>query len=292
MSQRLLALIGLVLFVAVATVHAQDGELTEIRENFDGARWSRHWWSIDQHSPRGVKVDLSGNALHFVVPPGPAGRPPAAMKGRFFLEGDFDVRVDYAAKSLPQPKSEWINIQVFIDGAGGPAAVIRTNNSTAGSGYSLWWEPHREGAKGGWAHEPTESLKGTLRLTRVGETLRFWYAENVVPSLRDGDPTDAVATLADTDPADEGFVEIGSAKYGADAITSVELWVSVPELPSPVDVTFDNLVVSADRIRDPSVPAPSAVGPRGAYRLIAAGCAGVLAIAAWLTWRSRSKRAK
>jgi hypothetical protein len=34
------------------------------------------------------------------------------MKGRFFLEGDFDIRTDYLARALPMPKSEWINIQV------------------------------------------------------------------------------------------------------------------------------------------------------------------------------------
>jgi hypothetical protein len=173
---------------------------------------------------------------------------------------------------------------------------MRASHSEAGHGYSLWWEPRQEGVAGGWQHEPTESLRGTLRLTRTGETLRFWYSDNVdanvVRSLRER-TGNAAPSPGDGDAANEGFIEIGSAPgYGAAAITSIELWVTVPETTSPVDVTFDNVTVRADRIIDPSAPAASPVGPRGPFGLIAAVCAAVLALAAWLTWRARSRSAK
>jgi hypothetical protein len=70
MSRFLLLLAGLLAWTApLLDARAQDDELTEITESFDGARFSRHWWTIDQRSPPGVKVDLAGDALRFTIPP-------------------------------------------------------------------------------------------------------------------------------------------------------------------------------------------------------------------------------
>lgn len=277
MTSRRRLLTWLVCAMTLVGAGRAESELTEIREGFDDGQWNRHWWSVDQRSPPGVKVDVSGKSLRFVIPAGGAERPPATMKGRFRLEGDFDIQVGYEAKALPQPKTGWINIQIFIDSAAGPAAVMRTNHSAEGPGYSLWWEPVQEGVAGAWMQEPTKSVKGALRLTRRGEALRFLYADNVDRSL------------SERDAADAGFVEIGSVKYGSLPVTHIELWVTVPETQSAVDVSFDDVVVEADKIVDPSVAADSPVGPRAWKWLLSAAVVIAAGFAVWRVWRSVSK---
>lgn len=159
--------------LAFSLATADGSEPAQLRENFSDGRWDAHWWSVDTRSPPGVKVNTEGEALRFVVPPGPDGRPPAVMKGRFRLEGDFEIRTDFSIEELPMPKTGWTNIEVFIEGGAGPASVMRTNHSTEGSGFSMWWEPSKKGTPGSWKHFKAESKQATLQLKRKGDKLTF-----------------------------------------------------------------------------------------------------------------------
>jgi hypothetical protein len=111
-------------------------------------------------------------------------------------------------------------------------------------------------------------MQGTLRMRRAATLLTFEYTE--------GEASDDV-------------IELGQLDYGDGPVTSVEFWVSVPETNSPVDVTFDDVRVRADRIVDPSVPAESAFGPQAWYGTVISISLVLLAIASWRVFRSWSR---
>ncbi len=237
----------------------------EVRETFAGQTFDRARWSVDRRSPPGVQIDLDGEALHVVVPPGAAGRPPAALHAKFALEGNFDIRANYAIKALPRPSKEWSNVEIFINGPDGAAAVIRTNHASQGNGYNLWFEPAPGlGIGGAWKHVPTGDKAGTLRLERVGRELRFWAA------------------------ASGGqWQQIGSVPFGDQPIRQVEVRAITPALASALDFRLDDVIIRADRLIEPPRPSDS----MSAWRLwVFVGIAALVLAAFWIWWRKSGFR--
>jgi hypothetical protein len=208
-------------------------EQAQVREAFDSQNFDRDRWSIDPRSCPGLKSDLLANALHLVIPPGSANRPPAGLQGKFKIEGDFEIRMDYLARSLPRPQKDWSNVEIEIEGGGGAAAVIRTHHSKEGQGYTLWFGPSKGSGKAGkWKQIPTNASAGTLRLERSGGLLRYWVADQGQEPRK-----------------------LGEVDYGTDPVDRVNIRVTAPASRSATDVTFDNIEVKADRIVGPSATA-------------------------------------
>ncbi|WP_145368733.1 hypothetical protein [Maioricimonas rarisocia] len=190
------------------------------------------------------------------------------MKSRFRLEGDFDIRAEFSIESLPMPRDGWINVELFIDGPGGPASVMRTNHSTEGAGFSCWWEPPAKGVPGVWTHVGSESKRATLQLKRERDLLTFHI-------LNPGKMLDSSQETPDQ-------IQLSSVKYGTLPIDRVELRVAVPETETRGNVAFHNVSIDADEIPE-SMAAGSPIGPGASYRMLLLGVSvGVLLFAAWL----------
>ncbi len=204
-----------------------DDPKTTLLPDFDMGKLDRTLWSLNTESPAGVDMTPSGRSLRIVIPPGRAGRPPAEVKGRFKIEGDFELKMDYQIQSLPKPQKEWINVAILVGGAGGLAAVYRTNHFKEGQGYSAWTESG-EGPrkKNYWVHKPTEDPRGTLRLVRSGSQLIFEAAG-----------------------PDGKFQKVATREYGKGPVDTVGFHIMAsPAVTVPIDVTFANISVTAERI--------------------------------------------
>jgi hypothetical protein len=242
-----------------------DSKPVEFLADFgDGGSFDRWRWTLVPRSPPGVQLDLSGDSLHIVVPPGPSGRPPAVFRANFQIEGDFLLRMDYQIAALPKPKNEWVNVEIFLEGADGFASVARTNDAAHGHGYIMWFDPRdKQKAPGAWKHIPTSDQSGTLRLERVGNEL-VYSAASAVPGTDN---------------------RIGAAAFGSGPIHKIEFHVITrQELDSAVDVTLDNMAVKAARIIESQRPATSTFGPRSwiGGLAVVGGIAGTML---WLWYR-------
>ena len=240
----LLATVGLPAPAGVAAAQ----ERPRIEERFDGGTFNRQRWSIDPRNPPGVRFDLGQDNLRILIPPGPAGRNAASMQTRQLrIEGDFDLRMDYRLLTFPQPKKEWTNVEIFIEGPDGKAAVIRANHSQRGSGTSGWFQP-AAGRKepGYWRQIATSDTRGTLRLERAGKTLRYQRCVN-----------------------ESGvFEELGTIEFGSAELFNVEFRVTAPATNALVEVELDNIVLEADRLIGPPTPARLLFGPASLVSVI------------------------
>jgi hypothetical protein len=203
----------------------QESAPTEIKEAFDGRDYDRMRWSLNNTSVAITKVDFSKKTIRLVIPPAQDKRPLMGIDSRFGLEGDFDISVDYLIHSLPRPAKEWVNLSIFIIGPDGMAAMIRTNNSASGEGYSIWFQPWEGSkAKGIAKNEPTQDKAGTLRLARIGKQLWFYASARGQPHK-----------------------EIGNVEFGDRPIDTVGFQVFAPALKSAIDIEYDNIAIRADR---------------------------------------------
>jgi hypothetical protein len=218
----------LVVLAGIASVHRVAGQeisLTNVDEAFDTRDFDRMRWTLSNTSGARTKVDFSGGKLRIVVPAGPENRPIMGLDSRFGIEGDFDINVDYLVRSLPKPAKEWVNLSIFIMGPDGMAAMIRTNNSSSGDGYSLWFQPSAGSkAKGTGMNVPTTDRSGKLRLARIGKQVTYYAAA-----------------------LGKSFKEIGAVDFGDRPIDLIGFQILAPALKSPVDVEFDNIAIKADR---------------------------------------------
>jgi Protein of unknown function (DUF1583) C domain len=237
---------------------------TEIKEDFTGGDFDHTRWALNNTSVAVTKTDFSRAVFRLVVPPGPDMRPLVGLSSRFGLEGDFDVSVDYAIRSLPKPAKEWVNLSIFIQGPDGMAAMTRTNNSNSGHGYSTWFQPPAGSkaqvqAGGG----PTEDRNGRLRLVRVGKELRYYACAR-----------------------GQSFRQIAAYEFGDRPIETLAFQVLAPALKAPVDVEYDNISVKADRFTGLVYVPPIPIGP---VTWIIGGSVVVVLAGVWW-WSTRRRR--
>ena len=206
---------------------AGDDPKTTLLLDFDSGKLDRTLVAQYGEPGEGVNMKPSGSSLRIVIPPGRAGRPPAEVKGRFKIEGDFELKMDYQIQSLPKPQKEWINVAILVEGAGGKAAVYRTNHFKSGQGNAAWAESGEGKEKRVFAvQKPTEDSRGTLRLTRTGSQLIF---ETAGPSGK--------------------FQKIATREFGKAPVDTVAFHILLsPAVTEPIDVTFANISVTAERI--------------------------------------------
>jgi hypothetical protein len=259
--RKTVILLGVIVGLACPRSVPAESSRPRIEEDFGDGTFDKVLWALERV---GARADPVNQRLRILVPPGPGGRSPVAMQAQFRIEGDFAIRADYAIASLRKPEKEWINIEIFIEGSDGRAAVIRSNHAKEGSGYSLWYEPaSAQKADGAWKQVAAEDASGSLCLERTADRLRFQIAG----------------------PADQELRELGSVAFGKEAITGLAFRVVVPETRFPVEVSFDSIRVEADRLVEPPRPSGSMFG-RAAWfwaivLLLIAGAAAV-----WY-WKSR-----
>ncbi|MGO8751945.1 MAG: hypothetical protein ACLQNE_38875 [Thermoguttaceae bacterium] len=251
------ALVILVCSVA-PTGAVADPQPQRIEEAFSHDQIDRTLWMTER---LGARVDPGGGQLKIIVPKGPPGRPPAGLKSKFRMEGDFDARAEYRIASWRRPKKQSINVEIVVEGPGGAASVIRTNHAEVGSGNSFWYGPADSKRQGAWKQVSTKDTSGWLRLKRSGGELQFFVSG----------------------PGAANFRQLGAVDYGTAPITSLSFRVSVPETESAVQVAFGKIEIEADRVVGPPRPAGSIFGPRawlgGGVALVVAAALG-----AWF-WR-------
>ncbi len=256
-------LVGLLAATSPSAFGDADREAPEkprIEEDFEGA-YDKALWKVDWMEG---SVDPTGEQLRMLIPPGPEGRAPAVFEAAFRVEGDFDIRCDYTLIEFPSPAREWLNAEIFVEGPDGAAAVIRTDHSQEGSGYTMWFEPAPEReARGAWRQVATSDQVGKLRLERTGGQLDFQVAG----------------------PGEVDFRTLGRVPFGTGPITKLAFRVVAPELNAPVEVLFDNIQIEADRLIEPTRPNASRWGLLGRSVAIFVLLAGAAAI-----WYRLSRR--
>jgi hypothetical protein len=243
--------LAIVVWSAASLCALADSPPQRIEEGFSHDRINRALWTIERV---GARVDPGGGQLKIIVPKGPQGRPPAGLKARFRIEGDFDARAQYRIGSWRKPKKQGINLEIVVEGPDGAASVIRTNHAKVGSGCSFWYGPSDSKRPGAWKQVATNDTSGWLRLKRSGGELQFFASG----------------------PGPANFRQLGAIDYGTAPINSVCFQVSVPETESPVEAAFGKIEIEAERVIEPSAPAGSMFGPRswlsmGVVLIIAAG---------------------
>jgi hypothetical protein len=235
----------------------------EFDERFRNVRPDPARWRIDA-PPSSAIVDVVAGALQISIPPGARGSPPSSLRYLAPLSGPFSAQVDYALSAFPKPRTGWINVEIYIDGQDGQAAVIRTNHAEFGAGYSVWSEPPRGSRKGGtWSHLPAADTKGTLRIERTGTELGFWARPN------------------------KGlFRLLGTLDYGRSDIRRLEFRVTAPATESPIIVALTNIAVRTGRFLSP-LPRPSPVDTLFGARSIGAALLVAAGVGKLLVWRMK-----
>jgi len=192
-----------------------------VTEEFSGKQVDEGRWIIDPKSPPGRRIEVDQGRLHIVIPPGPTGRPPAKMQGRFKVTGDAVIQAEYFITALPRPETDWVNLELFIEGEDGAAAIIRGNHSKLDQGYTLYFgTPPESGRSGSWKNVETQDQHGWLRLERVGTVLKFLAGADV-----------------------SKLSEIGQVEFGTAPIETVAIRVVVPATSSTIDVALDNITI-------------------------------------------------
>ena len=165
------------------------------------------------------------------------------------------------------PKKDWVNVAIFIEGPSGVAAVISTNHSKEGAGYSMWPEPPRsEKRPGVWKQVPTTDQKGVLCLQRTGATLRFLVGSGADGALR----------------------ELGTVEYGAGSVENIEV---------PCGRCRRRLRLWKSRGTRPSLKPTRSSAPEPALSMFGpCACMSLAFLACWrsrrrlLYWKTRQKK--
>ncbi len=190
-----------------------------IVERFDDNTFDRTSWEIAQPAPEVAVVELKNNALQITAPPSKTSRPQIRNLAKFSLSGDFVIKTDFELIApLPDPESEYINLELIIYGEDGSAHLSRTNHKGSGNGFVCYFAPKTEALKSIWNHHKNETMTGTLMVKRIGTTIDYYYVS-----------ADSEEKLAST--------EFG---HGPISGLAVALSVAAPT-NAPIKVSIDNV---------------------------------------------------
>jgi prepilin-type N-terminal cleavage/methylation domain-containing protein/prepilin-type processing-associated H-X9-DG protein len=217
-----------------------------------------------------ARWEAKGNGLRAQVPPGKSGRPPMRFECLMRLEGDFEIATDFTIAKFPKPKAprpglsggEPKNlIQISMTAQGRPATIARYHR-TNGEGYSVFAiMPDGQAFFREYPIDAKANPKtGGLALKRLGHLL--WFCQ----------------------PGPDGtLLDIESFNFGDQPIDEVELQVWPLDTTDALDVRFDRLRISADRIIE--LRGASSAGWLG-YGWWGVGALAVAAVG-FLAWRRR-----
>ncbi len=239
---------------------AQAGQL-----NFDFSSLDSTYWEI-LNSDGNWSVWADGQ-LHITHPPStdPANRV-GGIVSRFALYGNFEMTVEYSFTTLPVPDSQdHIGNQQKLHVVWNPELGFLAERSrlvNGPGGYNDVEDTYAHWSGGGtspgyWIQ--SGATTGQLRLTRNGSVLTGYRRSS----------------------SSDSWHPIGSYDFGSDLSADTPIQVVLEGFNNwsddPIDVTFDNLSIQADRIS--IVPEPSSFG-------LALGA--MLGVSLWRWWRRRS----
>ncbi|MDG3006000.1 DUF1559 family PulG-like putative transporter [Paludisphaera mucosa] len=248
---------SIVLLIALAAPAAPPSDVLDVDLRSNG--YDRALFRADSQGTRGRWL-LEPDGLQALLPAGPAGRGPISLKGRFRLEGDFEVLADFRIRELPRPHAP--------RGAGDATAFNALELVVAGPGG--WTVVSRKHEKGGPCFSSYADLggrtiaspcladgreSGRLGIRRAGETLHFFYAG-----------------------PDGSHSQIGEVQYGSGPVEEVSIQVHALNTLDGLRVQFDRIVVLADRIiKEGSLRSgwAASVLPAGAAVIAAASLVGI-----------------
>lgn len=162
-----------------------------VTESFDGNSYDRAQWQLATPNEAVGKVEVVDDALLITAPPADKARPQIGNHGKFSIDGDFDISMDFELLTpLPEATQEYINVELIVTGIDGIAHLSRANHKGAGNGIVAYFKPSSESGKTVWKHLPTTEKSGTLKLVRQQDQLAFLF------QTADGSHQEPVATAS------------------------------------------------------------------------------------------------
>lgn len=208
-------------------------------------------WSIDEDGPelRIAKLADDGSVV-------PTGFASGGIKSKFMVDGDFTVTADFGLDTFPATGEKQLNeslMGVFRDGTPKQFELLR---------FRLENQNLLEVFAGGPLGVQTSTLTdGRYRIVRTGSSISGFIAPG------SSDFFTGIASVADfTGPV---TVQLFASQGKNPAATG--------RSTTPMDITFDNLVIEADTITG-LVPEPSS---------IALAVSGLIVLAGWFVRRKR-----
>lgn len=166
------------------------------------------------------------------------GKDGVGMQSRFPLTGDFEVTASYEILSADQPTRGYgvgfILLIHHADWRQKRASIARNWTVQNGSGFQAMFLLAEPKAFRKTPFEPSETMKGQLRLRREGAKLLYLVNEGL------GQP----------------FREVFQFDYGAEEVDKVRLVANPGNSPAPVDVRLLDVQMYWDGLPDHAATAP------------------------------------
>jgi hypothetical protein len=180
----------------------------------------------------GGKWETTRAGLRATLPTGPPTREPSKFLALVHLEGDFEIVVEYQVVKLPRLSAPHFvnaeepsnNVEIAIRGKDFEATVFRDRRFNFGDEIGYYAKSPKAGVV--MLHRPAKNKAiGQLGLRRVGEQLTFLHG------IGDG-------PLAET----------GSTPLVTTPVTEVALQILALSSPDAIEVKFNRLHLTADRL--------------------------------------------
>ena len=208
--------------ILLASLMVSSARGEEVVERFANHNYDAWLFGIKANNSKG-RWDLSGSGLRGIVPRGTQTRQPLALMGRFGLEGDFRVGLDYALNALPEvPGGRGRNnLEISLKDKAGSVSFARAGE--VGPSF-IYHVQHPKASAGNFQVIPTTIKTGRIEVIREGSLLTF----------RGGGPGD--------------LKELGSIRFDRDPITEVAFQVVPFQTTDALDVQISQVDARADRI--------------------------------------------
>jgi 6-phosphogluconolactonase (cycloisomerase 2 family) len=243
---------------ATVTIHVSPTAVDSLDDDFGGSSLSTSRWSL-QSATLGATAQIASSRLELAVPPGAGG---AGVISKCFLDGDFDVQIDYELLNWPVGNLHQLGFRPFdlYDEGAGASGVWRQSAVSSENYVGVY--PFYFGST---AVATTDQF-GSLRLVRSGATLTGFH--------RAGGSWTAVRSAPVSSVPTRVALELASLQVGA-AVTQ------------EASIAFDNFIVNGgtcaaayERVIEPVGspvstgllrPGPLAVSPSGKLLFVGVG---------------------
>jgi hypothetical protein len=241
-------LLAVTWLICLCTLYPSLSHAGTISDNFDGAAINTRLWQPRSSGPdqwvrqEGGRLKIGLNAAStgsFFM---------AALFSNFQLKGDFEIVVDYSFIKWPDSNGVRMGLSYFGEsGAHGMIMRISPDKdaTTNPQGYNS--TNFIDGSYNNVSMSPTIATSGRFKLTRVGSVMAGYYFQDNAWVLRGSHDYSVTDALPD-------WLVINLSAWSHTALQQPDGKVVYPFAGKDVEVTFDNLQITYDKIEYFSFP--------------------------------------